>query len=243
MRIAICDDNKEMLEYIRKCLYTSISEYTNDFKISCFRNGKDLLKAYNENEFDVVFLDIDMPSVTGFNVAKAVRDSLSKCWIVFITAYSELVYDCFEYQPFDFIRKDINGTLNKRLAQTVKRLMVQIKMFERIELQNSFSRHISVPINKIIYLESDKHYINYYVKGEKEVFRSRDTLRDKETKFKNYDFIRIHKSYLVNLRYVDVIDKSRDEVGLKDMKKRLPMSRNLKKDVVEEFRHYLRKNI
>lgn len=243
MRIAICDDDKEMLEYIRKLLYTSISKYTKDFEIVGFRNGKDFLQAYKENEFDIVFLDINIPSDEGFNVAKAVRDSLSKCSIIFMTSYSELVYDCFEYQPFDFIRKDKTENLNKKLQQTVKRLMVQMKMFKKIELENSFSRQIAVPISKIIYLESDKHYINYYIKGEKEVFRSRDTLRDKEIIFKNYDFVRIHKSYLVNLRYVDLIDKSKDEVGLKDMKKRLPMSRNLKKDVVQKYKNYLGKNI
>lgn len=68
----------------------------------------------------------------------------------------------------------------------------------------------------------------------------RATIKDCEIKFEKYDFIRIHKSYIVNLRYVDFIDKSNDDIALKSIKKKLPLSRNLKKEVIEKHMLYLR---
>lgn len=243
MRIAICDDNSEILVYLKESLYNLFIKYTTDFKITCFRTGNSFLEAYQKDGFDIVFLDIDMPIITGFNIAKTMRDALSKCFIVFITSHSELVYDSLEFQPFDFVRKNLNESLNKSLSKTVKRLMFQIKQTEKIVLENSFSRKIPVPISKIMYLESDKHNINFYVSGEETAFRLRKTIKECEQKLEKYDFIRIHKSYLLNFRYVDIIDKSRDEIVLKETKERLPMSRNLKKEIIEKYILYLRELI
>lgn len=243
MRIAVCDDNREILVYLKEALYNLFIKYTTDFKITCFRTGSSFLEAYKKDGFDIVFLDIDMPIITGFNIAKTIRDALSKCFIVFITSHSELVYDSLEFQPFDFVRKNLNESLNKSLSRTVKRLMFQKKQNEKIVLVNSFSREIPVPISKIMYLESDKHNINYYVLGEDTAFRLRETIKECQVKFEKYDFIRIHKSYLLNLRYVDTIDRGKDEIVLKETKERLPMSRKLKKEIIEKYTLYLRELI
>lgn len=240
MRIAVCDDNREMLMILKSTLNTLFGQYTADFQIVCFISGKALLEAHNKNNFDIVFLDIDMPDVTGFDVAKAIRDEFSKCYIIFITSHSELVYDSFDFQPFDFIRKNSKDSMVKSLNHVVKKLMFHSKQNETFAFEDEFSRSHIVPIRNIIYLESEKHYINFYVSSQDTPFRMRATIKDCEDKFEKYDFIRIHKSYIVNLRYVEFIDKSNDEVALKTVNKKLPMSRNLKKEVTEKHILYLR---
>lgn len=240
MRIAVCDDNREILLFLKPTLNTLFRQYTTDFEIFCFISGKALLEAHKRNNFDVIFLDIDMPNLTGFDVAKTIREEFSKCYIIFITSHSELVYDSFDFQPFDFIRKNSRESLIKSLNHSVKRLIFHTKQNETFTFEDEFSRNHIVPIRNIIYLESEKHYINFFVSGEAIPFRMRATIKDCEIKFEKYDFIRIHKSYIVNLRYVDFVDKSNDEIGLKTINKKLPMSRNLKKEVIEKHMLYLR---
>lgn len=243
MRIAVCDDNREILLILKPMLNTLFGQYMTDFEIICFISGKALLEAHNRKNFDVVFLDIDMPDVTGFDVAKAIRDEFSKCYIVFITSHSELVYDSFDFQPFDFIRKNSSDSMIKSLNNVVKKLMFHSKQNETFAFEDEFSRSHIVPIRNIIYLESEKHYINFYVSGQDTPFRMRATIKDCETKFDKYDFVKIHKSYIVNLRYVDLIDKNKDEIWLKSINKKLPLSRNLKKEVNNKHILYLRNRV
>lgn len=240
MRIAICDDNKEILMYLKSNLNTVFKQYITDFELLCFISGKSLLEAHNKKNLDVIFLDIDMPNFTGFDVAKAIRKEFSKCYIIFITSHSELVYDSFDFQPFGFIRKNSGDSLTKSLNNVVKKLMFYTKQNETFTFEDEFSRSHIVPIRNIIFLESEKHYINFYVSGTDTPFRMRATIKDFEVKFEKYDFIRIHKSYIVNLRYVDFVDKSNDELRLKTINKKLPLSRNFKKEVTEEYMLYLR---
>lgn len=241
MRIAVCDDSREILLFLKPTLTTLFGQYTADFEIFCFISGRALLEAHNRKNFDVIFLDIDMPNLTGFDVAKSIRAEFSKCYIIFITSHSELVYDSFDFQPFDFIRKNSRDILIKGLNNAAEKLMFHIKQNETFTFEDEFSRSHIVPIRNIVYLESEKHYVDFFVSDEDSPFRMRTTIKDYENKFEKYDFIRIHKSYIVNLRYVDFIDKSNDEIELKTISKRLPLSRNLKKEVIEKHILYLRK--
>ncbi len=240
MRIAICDDNKEILIFLKSTLYNLFKQYLVDFEVFGFYSGNELLESYRENKFDVIFLDIDMPKVTGFDVAKTIREEFSKCYIIFISSHSELVYDSFDFQPFDFVRKTLNESLNQKLSQVVKKIIFHSKQSKIIVFEDECKRKRPIPVKNIIYLESEKHYINYYVIGESSPFRLRGTIKECETEFEKYDFIRIHKGYIINLRYVDFIDRSKDEIQLKESSARLPISRNFKNGIEEKYKLYLR---
>ena len=240
MRVAICDDNENMIIFLKSALYGLFKQYLTDFEIISFNSGASLIDAYRENRFDVIFLDIDMPRFTGFDVAKAIRDDLSKCCIVFISSHSELVYDSFDFQPFDFIRKALNESLDEKLSQVVKKIIFHNKQSEVFIFEDEFLRKYRIPVRNIIYLESEKHYINYYVVGESTPFKLRATIKESEARFEKYDFIRIHKGYIINLRYVDFIDRGKDEIQLKEISVRLPISRNLKKEIIDKYKLYLR---
>lgn len=243
MRIAVCDDNREVLIFLKSSLHNIFKKYITNFEILCFISGRALLEAHRKNEFDVIFLDIDMPRFTGFDVAKAIRAEFLKCYIVFISSHSELVYNSFDYQPFYFVKKSANGSLNQNLENVVKKLLIHSQQNETFIFDDEFSRSRVVPIRNIIYFESDKHYVNFHVNGEDTPFRLRSTIKECELKFEQYDFIRIHKSYVVDLRYVDFIDKSSDELHLKVIHRSLPISRSLKKEIIEKYTLYLRKLI
>ncbi len=239
LRIALCDDNEVILNSIYNIISNYLKENQHTYKINKFTKGNLLLENHCNEGYDIIFLDIDMPSISGFDIAKQLRESDDKCYIIFITNHSELVYESFDFQPFNFIRKTGSEPIEKSLHKVLNQLMRQIKQNEIIVFDDSTKGKIPVAVRDIMYLESDKHYIRYYIHNIDSDIRIRETMKSCEAKYLSLDFVKIHKKYLVNMRYLTSIDNNYDEVKLK-YGKRLPMSRNYKKSVDNQYTLYLR---
>lgn len=243
LKLALCDDSVLILDSISSIIGDILEKYHHNFTIDKYTNGELLLENYNNKSYDVVFLDIDMPTISGFEIAKKIREqSNSNCYIIFITSHSELVYDSFDFQPFNFIRKTSKEEIEKNLHKVLEKLILHIKQNEIFVFDDNLNGKLPISIRDIMYIESDKHYINYYVQNIDNNIRIRETMKNCEEKYINMDFIKIHKKYLVNMRYIATIDNNLDEVKLKNGK-RLPMSRNYKKSVDSQYIMYLRSNV
>jgi DNA-binding LytR/AlgR family response regulator len=77
MRIAVCDDNAVMLSKLKGIIHSAFSAYTDEFEILSYSSGALLLNSHRQEAFQIIFLDIDMPKVSGFDVAKTIRDDFS----------------------------------------------------------------------------------------------------------------------------------------------------------------------
>lgn len=240
INIAICDDNAIFLNYYKSLVEHIIVKYTDDYRIFYFSNGNVLLSRHMDNEFNILFLDIDMPNISGFDIAKKLRDQMSKCFIVFITNHSELVYESLDFQPFNFIRKNCSIPIENSTEKVIRKILRHMKQNERIILEDDISGKISVRLNDIMYVESDKHYVIYHVSGNENTIKMRDNISDIETEFAAYDFIRIHKRYIVNLHFVSNIDTHNNEIVLGSIHTKLPLSRNYKKNADEKYTLFLR---
>ena len=192
---------------------------------------------------DVIFLDIDMPKLTGFDVAKKLRDTFSSCFIIFVTSHSELIYESMDFQPFHFIRKNCNISLEESIQKIVRKLIRHMKQNDKIILEDEISGRCAVYIREVAYIESDKHYVFYHVLNKEFPIKMRGALKDCEEKYESYDFVKIHKRYLINLRFLSDFDNSNNEVTLGSIKTRLPMSKNFKKEVDEKYTLFLRSKI
>jgi DNA-binding LytR/AlgR family response regulator len=91
-----------------------------------------------------------------------------------------------------------------------------------------------------MYIESEKHYLTYYIAGRNMPIRERGSIKECEEKLEKYDFVKIHKRYLINLKYLADFDGSRNEVTISKTDKKLTMSKNYKKNVDEKYTLYLR---
>lgn len=243
IRIAICDDNSVMLNNLESIINSTFVTYTSDFKIFTFDSGKLLINAHEQEPFHIIFLDIDMPKTTGFDVAKTLRDEFSNCFIIFVTSHSELMYESMDFQPFHFIKKNCDEPISSSVNRIVKKLMKHMRQNEKIILEDDISGRHAVYIHNIIYLESDKHYVKYYVKGMDEPIKMRENISECEERYAYYDFVRIHKRYLINLKYLSNIDNTNNEVLLGTINRKLVMSKNYKKDVDDKFTLYLRSKV
>lgn len=241
MNIAVCDDNERAVNYLKNCIESSFKEYTDDFCLKSFTDGTELLKSNSREEFQVLFLDIDMPEFTGFDVAKSLRGNFSKCYIIFVTSHSDLVYKSFDFQPFNFICKNPSELLYKRIKSVVAKLMVNMKQSESIVLEDEMSGTVAVYYRNIIFIKSERHYLYYYQKDREKPIRIRCKISDIEDTMAKYDFVRIHRNFIVNMKHILDIDNSIGRVYLKvEGKQALPMSRSCKKYVNEAYTMYLR---
>ena len=240
MHIAICDDNVVLLAQLKQLICSAFMEYTSDVNVDTYSYGALLLNICTLEKYQVVFLDIDMPEVSGFDIAKYIRKNCVNCFIIFITSHSELVYKSFDFQPFHFIQKKCEFSLEESISRIAKKLMKHMKQYEKAELIDRNSIKHIIDIHDIVYIESDKHYLNYFTLKNEAPINVRGSIKECEEKYKEYDFVKIHKRCLINLKYLANIDNSRNEVMLSYNKIRLALSRNFKKDVDEKYTLYLR---
>ena len=206
IKIAICDDNKANLSILKSNINSGFLKYTDDFTITVYENGLILLKDNSLNPFDVIFLDIDMPKIDGFNIAQKIRSTLSSCFIIFVTSYSELVYRSLDFQPFHFIRKLPAELLYKRITEVIDKLMQHLKQSSPIVLEDDISGRIVTYYRNVICIKSEKHYLYYYIKDHDNPIKVRGMLSSVEEEFSEFDFIRIHRNYIINLALIQKLD-------------------------------------
>ena len=108
--IVLCDDNKGFMSLFKSLVNKHFQIIRDDkflYKIGgCFGSGTDLLEYINNYKIDVLFLDINMPELSGFDVAKVMSRKHSETLIVFMSAYDNFVYESFDYLPFAYMRKE-----------------------------------------------------------------------------------------------------------------------------------------
>ena len=243
IRIALCDDDKEFLQKFSEIISKEFTTYTDDFEIKSYTDGVTLINEHRCKAFDIIFLDIDMPEISGFDVAKKIREDFSNCFIIFITSHSELVYESMDFQPFNFIRKNCNISLKEKISEIVSKLMRHIKQSTKIILEDDISGRCVVYFREIAYIESNKHYIYYHIVNKENPIKIRGSINECEEKYSSFDFVRIHKKYLANLRLISDINNRNDEILIDSIKTKLPMSKNYKKNIKEKYLNYLRSTV
>ena len=134
IRLAVCDDEKILLDIVSHHLEVIKRKLSLECTIDVYRSGELLLHRHVEQPYDVLLLDIDMPDKTGFDIAQAIRQNSIKTFIIFVTAKTDLVYSSFEYQPFDFIRKN-TGNLEAELMKVFERLRRHFEQSRIIEIK------------------------------------------------------------------------------------------------------------
>lgn len=244
IKIAICDDNKYALDMMKRCIEQSFKKHNTEFETYCYLNGERLLNDIAMLNFDVIFLDIDMPQINGFEIANIIKRKAIDSRIIFVTIHSEMVYKSFDYHPFYFIKKEPLGELPENVSNVVLKLMDSLKQKQILELLDTEGyRHIT-SYDKVVYIKSSGHYLNYNLVGEEKV-TLRGSINDIEGKYSEYKFARIHKSYIVNLKYVKSMNLNFGKISMsvKDKDFRLSISRTYKESFEKRYFEYMRSMI
>lgn len=241
MNIAICDDDSEFRGEFKESLSSLLDKTEGvEYNIDEYESGESFIEGCDVSNYDCVFLDLYMAegAMTGFDTASKLARKNKDTKIIFLTSNAALVYDSFEYQPFYFIRKDNYVDVLPRAIKKLKILLDQNGVF----LLGQRSGNELISVGTICYITSDKHEIS--IQTTKYCYDMRKTMSEVEKELEPYGFVRIHKRYLVNLRYVKKVSTRDDTVVMYDDVV-LDMSRRNKNDVLEKYKQYQRsvKNI
>lgn len=234
----ICDDCLGFAEKLKKTIDTySAKDRENEIKV--FDSAKALLFAFREKMADAVFLDIDMPQMSGFEAAEALQGIKEDIPIVFVTGYDDKVYQSYEYQPFWFIRKshiDDVGAILPRLLKKLDAMAEQKRQTVNLKTENSV---IEVDIGSLLYIEGMKNNIIIHdrVSGDKTV---RCKMGSAEKQLSSHGAARIQRGILVNLRCISKITSR--EVILTDGT-HLGLSRLKAEAVKEQYHDFIRRTL
>ncbi|MBD5104855.1 MAG: response regulator transcription factor [Ruminococcaceae bacterium] len=235
IRIAVCDDERDFSERIKVLIEKYSTEQTDESDITIFSSGSCFLS--DSTNYNAVFLDIDMPDIGGFDIAEQISGR-GNTLIIFVTTHDELVYSSLKFRPFRFIRK---AHLEEELPETldaVNKEILKLGVNTKFMLQTK-NGEVLIDVTNIEYIEIYTHSMQVYT-ASGEILECYGSLSAMEKQLNDFDFVRTHKSYLVNCKYIFSIEKNRI---ILDDKAEIPLSRYKADTVKSKFKNHLRSTI
>ena len=233
MKLAIIDDKKAFAERLRSYVLTLFAEKHTAVDITVTDNSEFIL--YNGKQFDVILLDIEMPSCSGIHLASKLNEKKNideKPYIIFVTNRDGLVFDALKQQPFSFVRKSHLDDLKPCFDRLI--MLCESDIYYPIKTGRDIER---VALKDIFYLEKQKNYVIYHTAHG--TISERTTL-DKKSDLLNNGFLRTHIGYMVNTRFIDKI-QTRDII-LSDGTM-IPLSRKYSETVRKQFFEWMANDI
>ena len=212
IRCVIVEDE----EIARRVLKSLLAQYCQDVMVCAeaddVASGKNMIEMFRP---DLVFLDIEMPGGSGFKLLSSVENIDFE--VVFITAYEQFAIKAIRHDALDYILKPIDPkelvaavekvkeakykkTLKKQYDNILKNLDPEQLVVRKISLSTTDKIHL-IDVDDIIRCESDNYYTKIFFKDGNSLLVSK-TLKEIDQKLEEYDFVRTHKSHLVNIRYI-----------------------------------------
>ncbi len=231
IRCIIVDDEPVAREILR----THLSKIDFIDIVDECRNAVEAFRVINSEAVDLVFLDINMPEISGLSFARSVTKDIR---IIFTTAYREYAVDGFELQAVDYLLKPVSF---ERLLQSISRYQnehlpqsVHASAEISSERNNYFfvrsdRKMIRIDFSDVLFVESISDYIKIHL--ENKTIVTRETLQNIEAKLPAKAFLKIHRSFIVAIDRIDSFTNEYVEIG----KRQLPMSRSQKEKVLHRL--------
>ncbi len=200
--------------------------------VATCKNAIEAFNQINSNQVDLIFLDINMPEISGLSFAKSINKNIK---VIFTTAYREYAIDGFNLQAVDYLLKPISF---ERLLQAVNKYLGENTLnitetnSEIINEKSDFifvrsdRKMVKINFSEINYIESFSDYIKFHLKDK--VIITRETISSIEAKLPKADFLRIHRSFIISISKIESFTNEFIEIH----KKALPISRSYKKEVL-----------
>lgn len=232
LQIAICDDEQFYREKIQSLVAEYLDNHDLTFQLHLFSSGRAFLSQIeNSVKYDIVFMDISMDAIDGIHTAMQMRTYHSGTFLVLVTAFIDYVLEGYKVNAMRYLLKD---TLDASFAECMDAILQKMKT-ARITFSFTDGER-KLHTDNILYVESQRHKsIFFYMDAELEtyeIYRKLDTI---EQELSGCGFLRIHKSYLVNMKH---IRKICNYTVFLDTGTQLPVPRLRFQDVREAFVMY-----
>lgn len=227
MKIAICDDNPKDRAVIKQWFSANKPEVIND-NIVEFSNGEDLLTHLGDNPIDIVFLDCQMDGMDGIATTEQMRGSTGDVIVILVSNFMEYAVYGYELDVFRYVLKH---DFSEKAPRIVDEALLRLGRSNKQEIIwiKTWGKSLKIYADDILYIESRRNKIHIMLKNDlsHSLYRKLDTVAEK---LDGNKFIRCHKSYLVNIRYIRRMDKTALEL---DNGGSIPVSREMYKSAYD----------
>jgi len=201
---------------------------------SC-KNALEAFQQITNQSIDLIFLDINMPEISGLDFAKAINRSSR---VIFTTAYREYAIDGFDLKAVDYLLKPIAF---ERLLQSVQKYLDETPKIEKASIKDiqadtndfifvrSDRKMVKVKFDAILFIESISDYIKIHLTDQTII--TRETISNIEVKLPSKNFIRTHRSFIVAISQINSFTHETIDIG----KNQVPISRSFKNEVMERL--------
>lgn len=208
LRIAVCDDELYFREEIQDLLAQYLKTNGILYKIDTFSSGTELVDLGIEVlKYQIIFLDINMDRMDGLETARKLREVHKDVFIVFVTAFVNYTLEGYKVDAVRYILKN-NDSMQEAIVECMDaiRKKAQYAVTWKEFQFNEGKKRLS--LDHLLYVESRLHKLEFYVmEDEIKVYTMYETLNRMEEMLQEYFFVRIHQSFLVNMKYIKSIKR------------------------------------
>ena len=233
LKIAVCDDSRELLEKVEKDLHEYESVRSTPVTVHTYTNAVDLLDGLKKTDYDILILDIIMPGFTGMQAAHEIRKFNEEIKIIFLTSSKEFAIESYSVGAYYYLLKPV---LNEKLFSVLDKVVSEITSKQESCIIYTHMGIVNIPFAKIECIEVyNKHLVFHLSDGSTK--ETRGALTDYENVFlERKEFLKIHRSYILNMDYIHSIEAG--EITTYSGKT-FPVSKLLAKDIKERYMNYM----
>jgi len=201
-KLAICDDETSVIEYISSIVTAWATEYQHEIQLRIFSSAENFLFSYEEeNDFDILLLDVEMGQMDGVSLAKTIRKNNKTVQIVFITGYSDYIAEGYEVSALHYLMKPVK---QEKLFEVLNRATEKLEKNERLLTLELSGEMIRIPLHEIRYLDVNGNYVTIHGKADYTVKKTLgEMLKELDERF-----FKVGRSCIVNLNTVQRITKT-----------------------------------
>jgi len=203
--------------------------------VATCKNVSEAFTVLQNNSIQLIFLDINMPEISGLSLAKSIQH---KSQVIFTTAYREYALEGFDLQAIDYLLKPISfdrflkavqNYFDLNVSKEINRQEIVSEAKETYIFVRSDRKMVKVRFKEINYIESLSDYVKIFT--DKETIITRETISNIESKLPSKEFLRTHRSYIVSINKINSFTNEFIEL----YKKAIPISRSYKENVLQKL--------
>ena len=205
MKIAVCDDERQMIEEICPILEAWAEKHKILLSLFRFTNGDDLIESHKHECMDLIILDVIMPLLNGMETARELRRHDTSVPIVFLTSAKEFAVESYEVKAFQYLLKPLDEAKLHSVLDDFLKIFLLTEHFFTAQTAEGFFK---IPIADVCYLEAQNKSVLVYLAGGRTIEIWERFSRCQEIFSSNSGFFQCHRSYIVNLNLIEQFTKT-----------------------------------
>lgn len=248
LKAILVDDEQKARDLLRNMLASHCKEVE---VVAEAENVKDAIQAIHQHQPQIVFLDIEMPRISGLELPSFFKPEDLNFNIIFVTAYSEFAVEAFRLSACDYLLKPVDPEDLQAAVEKAARNVSSQDASKRLDalkvnMDSSTGKRIALPhatgmdfveLNEVAYLQADRSYTDVHMMDGTKYTVSQRLRVYEELLESNHDFFRVHRAYLINMTLVKSYSRSESIMIMKNNVS-IPISRERKSDVETVLSQY-----